>query len=286
MKRSLGDHVIIYGMIAHMRLEAKIVHSLLLVMLRPVARLCLRTGFGIQDFMESAKTAFVLTAQEQMLHEGSKVNISRISVATGLHRRDVDRIISQETGPIESDSAVRKVLTAWENQREWLTSSGTPRVLEIDGSPQSFYSLVRGVTSDVHPSSILAQVERMGLIKKTPHGIKLIAPGHEITRDIGRGYEILARDVDDLALAVEQNLMEQPTTPNLHARTEFDNVFEESLPSVQEWLLDEGASFHQRARAMLSEHDGDIRPQPGKDAGCKVIVSCFARVERTKIRGK
>lgn len=269
-------------MIAHMRLDPKIVHSLLLTMLRPVARLCLRTGFGIQDFMESAKTAFVLTAQEQLAREGSKINISRISVATGLHRRDVDRIISHETRPIESDNAVSKVLTAWENQREWLTSSGSPRVLEIDGSPQSFYSLVRGVTSDVHPSSILAQVERMGLVKRTPHGLKLIALGHEVTRDVGRGYDILARDVDDLALAVEQNLIEHPTIPNLHARTEFDNVYEDSLPVIQEWLLNEGAVFHQRARATLSEHDGDIRPQSGKEAGCKVVVSCFARVERSK----
>ncbi len=279
---SLSALASIYGMITHMRLDAKTVHSLLLIMLRPVARLCLRTGFGIQDFLESAKTAFVLTAQEQLVQEGAKVNISRISVATGLHRRDVDRIISHETLPVESDSAVRKVLTAWENQRDWRTASGSPRVLEIDGSPQSFYALVREVTSDVHPSSILSQVERMGVVKRTPHGLKLIAPGHEITRDIGRGYEILARDVDDLSLSVEQNLLLQPRVPNLHARTEFDNVYEESLSSVQDWLLDEGALFHQKARSMLSEHDGDIRPQPGKTAGCKVIVSCFARVERSK----
>lgn len=249
-------------------------------MLRPVARLCLRAGFGIQDFMESAKAAFVQAAQEQFAREGSKINISRISVATGLHRRDVDRVLSQGATLIEPDNAVSKVLTAWENNRAWLTSSGSPRVLEIDGSSQSFYSLVRGVTNDVHPSSILAQVERMGLVKRTPHGLKLIAPAHEVTQDTTRGYSILARDVDDLALSVEQNLFERPAIPNLHARTEFDNVFEKSLPALQEWLLNEGASFHQRARATLSEHDGDIRPQQGQEAGCKVIVSCFARVER------
>lgn len=265
-----------------MRLDPKIVRSLLLVMLRPVARLCLRTGFGIQDLIDSAKTAFILAAQEEFVRQGAKVNVSRISVATGIHRRDVDRIISQEPRPFEPDNAVSKVLTAWENQKDWITSAGSPRVLEIDGGSHSFYSLVRSVTSDVHPSSILAQVERLHLVKRTPHGLKLISPGHEVTHDIGRGYEILAQDVDDLAIAVEQNLIEHPAIPNLHARTEFDNVFEESLPSIQKWLLDEGAGFHQRARAKLSEHDSDIRPQPGKEAGCKVIVSCFARVERTE----
>jgi len=256
------------------------VRSLLLVLLRPVARLCLRSGFGIQDLIDSAKTAFILSAQEQLVREGLKVNVSRISVATGIHRRDVDRIISQEPRPFEPDNAVSKVLTAWENQREWMTSAGAPRVLEIDGTPHSFYSLVRSVTSDVHPSSILAQVERLDLVKRTSHGLKLVSPGHQVTHDIGRGYEILAQDVDDLALAVEQNLIEHPAIPNLHARTEFDNIFEESLPSIQKWLLDEGAAFHQRARAKLSEHDADIRPQPGKDAGRKVVLSCFGRVEQ------
>jgi hypothetical protein len=251
----------------------------LLIMLRPIVRLCLRSGVGIQEFLESAKIVFVSVAKEQLEAEKQKANISRISVATGLHRRDVDRILERRGEPVEPVNLLSRVLTVWETQDSYKTATGKPRVLTCEGDTNEFYALVKSVTSDVHPSSILAQVERVGLAERTSHGLKLIAGAQDVKKDLGRGYHILAQDLEDLSSAVEHNLLKQPELPNLHARTEFDNIFEDSLPYIQEWLLKEGSSLHQRTRALLSEHDADLQAHTRKKAGCRVVLTCFARVD-------
>lgn len=260
----------------------KALHTSLLVMLRPVARLCLRSGVGIQEFIEAAKLVFISVAREQFERESKKPNKSRISVATGIHRRDVDRLLERGEEPIEPANLISRVMTAWNSKAEFLTAVGKTRVLSCEGEPNEFYDLVRSVTSDVHPSSILNQMEVLGLVERTSHGLRLKRAAHDVRQDLARGYHILSQDLEDLAAAVECNLLTQPTVPNLHARTEFDNVFVDALPEIRQWLLKEGSELHQRARALFSQNDADLQIDPGRKAGAKVIFTCFARIEDGK----
>jgi len=64
-------------------------------MLGPVARFCLKHGTGIQEFLEAAKHSFVAQAAAEIEKSGDKANVSRISIITGIHRRDVMRIYDQ-----------------------------------------------------------------------------------------------------------------------------------------------------------------------------------------------
>lgn len=205
-------------------------------------------------------------------------------MATGLHRRDVDRILSRGAEPIEPVNLLSRVLNSWESDEEYRTAAGKTRLLTFEGDNNEFYQLVRSVTSDVHPSSILGQMERVGLVEKTSHGLRLTAGAHDVRKDLARGYHILAQDLEDLSGAVEYNLLMEPEVPQLHARTEFDNIFEDSIPEIQSWLLKEGSAIHQRARALLSEHDGDLQAHVRKKAGCRVVFTCFARIEKPESR--
>lgn len=262
-----------------MQVDPKTLQAILLVMLRPLVRLCIRYGFGIQEFLETTKKAFVLGARDELIRTAEKVNTSRISVVTGLHRREVDRLLEGNEKPIQLDTLLSRVLSAWETRAEWKTNSGQPRILAVDREPHDFYELVRSVTKDVHPSSIVSQLERLRLVERTPYGLKLSSAAHDVRGDLTRGYEILAHDMNDIALAVEHNLMIRPEMPNLHARTEFDNIFLDSIPLIQGWFLKAGAEIHQKARTLLSEHDADLRTSPQRPAGCKAIFTCFARFE-------
>ena len=105
------------------------IHASLLVMLRPVARLCVRSGVGIQEFIEAAKVVFISVAQEQLAQGSKKANKSRISVATGIHRRDVDRLLKRGDEPIEPANLLSRVITAWDTLPEYKTATGKPRVL-------------------------------------------------------------------------------------------------------------------------------------------------------------
>ena len=71
-------------------------------MLRPLIRFCLKRSVGLQDWVEATKIVYLEVAVEEMTKAGQKVNMSRLSTYTGVHRRDVVRI--HKEGETKEDS--------------------------------------------------------------------------------------------------------------------------------------------------------------------------------------
>ena len=93
------------------------------------------------------------------------------------------------------------------------------------------------------------------------------------------GFELLAKDTEDLIGAVEENIFFPDDIPNLHARTEYDNIRQDALQEIKEWLYDEGSAFHKRARHFLSQYDLDIYPdRTYKEGRVKVTLGAFSRL--------
>jgi hypothetical protein len=60
--------------------------------LRPITRLLIRFGITYSQFAEVAKIAFVVEASQEKDTVGRLLNASRISVKTGISRKEVRRI--------------------------------------------------------------------------------------------------------------------------------------------------------------------------------------------------
>ena len=64
----------------------------LLKLLRPLVRILLRNGVSHRTFAEIAKWGYVDVAHQEFGLEGRKQSISRVSVLTGLSRKEVMRV--------------------------------------------------------------------------------------------------------------------------------------------------------------------------------------------------
>jgi hypothetical protein len=181
-------------------------------------------------------------------------------------------------GPAESVNLVSRVVTQWENSEEYLTKGGKPKTLSYEGEASEFSKLVKQVTKDIHFKGVLLQLERLNMVERTSHGLRLSAGAHDVRKDMEKGYHVLSQDLEDLSMAVEANMTLEDDLPNLHARTEFDNIFVDALPEIRQWLLKEGSSFHQRARTFLSQFDRDVNPHIRNEAGQKVVLTSFSRL--------
>jgi hypothetical protein len=117
------------------------------------------------------------------------------------------------------------------------------------------------------------------MVEHVRGGLRLLAGAQDIRADLGKAYHVLAQDLSDLTAAVEYNILEGSEVPNLHARTEFDNVFQDSIPQIREWILKEGSAFHKKAREYLASFDADLNPHIRKGSGCRVVLTSFGRVE-------
>lgn len=253
--------------------------SCLYKLIKPVIAFSLRHGLSIQDFIETAKIVFIEIASKEIESKGEKPNTSRISAMTGIRRPEIKRVIEGvEYTPIPS--LVSRVVAQWEQDSRFQTKLGKPKLLNYE---EEFRDLVLAVSTDLHPGTVMFELERLDLIEKRPRGLLLKDRAHVVTEDVDLGFSLLSNDITDITMSVEENLLHAPTIKNLHGRTNYNNIYHEDLPEIKTWLLTEGARFHHMVRNYLANYDKDINPNPCKTAGASVTFCTFARVERGKL---
>ena len=138
-------------------------------MLVPLVRLLLSHGVTHPFLGNLLKRAYVDVAESEFAIEGRAQTISRLSLLTGIHRKDVKRL-RLEPGPVSSIprnvSLGAQLVARWMGLAEFRDESGPlrlPRLATADGSP-SFESLVESVSKDIRPRAILDEWVRLGAV--------------------------------------------------------------------------------------------------------------------------
>lgn len=150
--------------------------------LLPIARLLLRNGYGAGELTYAAKQASVEAALLEVIPMGSRVNISRLSVATGLTRKEISSLLGRRLEPKSrpSKSALEqrawRVLRGWHTDPKYREANGRPAALAFAGKQRTFTSLVRRYGGDVTPRSVLRELERMKVVSKTATGTLRLHP--------------------------------------------------------------------------------------------------------------
>ncbi len=250
-------------------------------MLRPLAYFCLQRSIKFQDFVDVAKSAFLGAAREEIEKIGVADSVSRLSVMTGLQRRDVARLgsTSAESKVTERQNLIARLIGQWVSDKNFVTKQGKPRILSTDGRSSEFAKLARTVSKDLNFHTVLFELERLGIIKREPGKATLVHSAYEVKGNLREGFSILAEDTQDLIAAATENISAEKDPPNLHAKTYYDNICEEFLPEIRDWLLKFGQRIHQEAREFLSKFDKDINPAiPSKRSGARVAIGTYSHI--------
>lgn len=132
-------------------------------LLLPLARLAVARGVQFAAVEERLKTAFVQAAREANPGGLPHRQVSRISTATGINRREVTRLVNARLEPARPRrSLAGEVYAHWLTNPLYRDNAGQPRAVPRQGPRPSFETLAREVTSDVHPRSLLAEMLRLG----------------------------------------------------------------------------------------------------------------------------
>ena len=263
-------------------LEASFRYCLRLL-LRPIARYCLRYSLYIQDIIEEAKVAFLDVAQEELEKQGEKVRVARLSTMTGIHRRDVDRIYSNEEVKEESLGLISRVIGQWQQDPRFLSKARKPRVLSFDGEKSEFRKLVSSVSSELPAGTILSELERLGAVERSRDGIKLCSRLYSTRGNLKETFSVVGTDIDDLLRGVECNVFGDGSEDNLHLKTHYDRIPLDVIPEIREWLVKEGSALHQKTRNFLAKYDVDINPQLKKVKNyCRVVLGSFSFISPPK----
>ena len=121
--------------------------------------------------IELLKRELVEVAEHDFGLENKATTDSRISLVTGVHRKDVKRLrnlpnIASDLPPKVSLSA--QIVASWISDPQWLDQQGKPRPLPrltSQGSETSFETLVTRINQDIRPRSVLDEWLRLGVVR-------------------------------------------------------------------------------------------------------------------------
>lgn len=150
--------------------RSRLTLALVAEVLRPLARLLLRSGSNHASADEALRIAFVDVAREVLTESHLPITVSAVSMATGLHRREVKRLLERPAdSPVSPESSLpSQLVTRWMTDRRYLAKGRKPRRLPrvAEGDEPSFDELARSVSQDVHPRSQLDELLRLGVIEQ------------------------------------------------------------------------------------------------------------------------
>ena len=255
-----------------------VVKSCLRLMLRPIARLGLRNSIHLNDLTEILKQVLVEVSREELAKSGKTISISKLSIMTGVHRKDVTRLERAPDQVRDGGNLIARVMVQWQHDQRFSTKAKRPRVLSAEGRDSEFAALVRSVNGEnISAYSILSEMERLGAVERHGSNIKLVWRDFVVEGDAVAGFSLLAHDIEDISQAVESNLFELQQTKNLHLKTDFNNITPDALPEIRKWLIDEGSLFHRRTREYLSKYDRDLNnDMPRHGVRCRVALGTFS----------
>lgn len=248
--------------------------------LAPVVRYCLKRGLKLQDLIEAAKHEFVEQACLALQNDKIKTSDSKISIMTGVHRKDISSFRSQDGKKTSCADLVTRVIARWQTDSRFLTKNRRPRTLRFGSEHSEFATLVSAVSKEVNPYTVLFELERIAAIKKTSKGLRLVKKIYVPVGDWRQGVEFLSTDIDDLICAVDANLFDPGELPNLHIKTQYDAIPQAHVGTVRQWLLMEGSSFHKRVRDYLASLDCEqAKEAKNTNKVVRVCVGSFGYID-------
>lgn len=188
-------------------------------LIRPLVRTLIARGITAPAFYRLLKQVYVEVAAEDFRLDDTPPTDSRITLLTGVHRQDVKAIREGAAEPWEAArgkaAAFATVLGQWLARPGFVDDEGRPLPLPRSGEGASFEALVRSVSTDIRPRTVLDELLRQGLVTESADGTVALT-GEAVLGPGGGGDDatkvaFFATNVGDhLAAAAENLLSESP----------------------------------------------------------------------------
>jgi hypothetical protein len=240
----------------------------LLRLLRPLVRIALRQGVAHAAFDEVVKQAYVQAAGQdaEFCLPGRKQTASRVSVLTGLTRKEVARLqsapIADDSESIVSRNRAARVLHGWISRYK----SAADTFKEID--EESFSELVRDFSGDVPVRAVLDELLRVKAVVWTPNGLLQLCTNQYVPHANDNDYSkltLMGEHVSDLLASVDHNLTHQPDQAFFQRRLHSDNLPAASRELIRAELARHSKVLLELTRQTLAEYDrGELPDTHGR----------------------
>lgn len=234
--------------------------------LTPLLRILLRNGVSYSTFSIVAKETFVKVAMEDFALQGRKQSISRISILTGLHRKEVkaiqQTIISGDDKHLdEKGNRAARVISGWRLDPEFRDESGNPALLAVKGEGTTFETLVKRFSGNMPARAVLDELERVCAVERIDDDrVRLKVLAYVPEGDGEMKLHILGTDVGALIDTIAHNLLADQGQAYLQRKVSYDNLPQDVLAKIRESSKAKAQTLLDDLDGYLARHDRDTNP--------------------------
>jgi hypothetical protein len=233
--------------------DAKALDAAFRRLLDPLARLAVGRGVPYAAIDDLLRAAFVRAAYESHPDVPAHRRASRVSAATGLHRREVQRLLAHDDpAAVPARSLAAEVFAHWRSHDDYVQRDRQPRVLPRTGATPSFESLAQTITRDVHPRTLLEELLRLGLARHDTND-DTVTLAHTVfvpRGDSARMVGFLGANVGDHLRGAVANVLGQ--TPQHFEQAVFaDGLSDASLDELRPLISAQWRAAHDQLVSTL-----------------------------------
>jgi len=233
--------------------------------LRPLIRILVRSGVRFDEFLELVRGVYVETAVLDGLGDSRKPSRAKVSIWTGVPRRDVDHFIDNDgalpAAPRTLTNTLSEILNKWHTDPQFVGPYGIPLELEVHGQKsRSFNELVSMVDPQVNSHDALEELIRLRTV---------VWSGDRHIRTVSRAFipieemspaqiEFFGNALTRLANTLQYNLDRQNTEKRLERSVFSDRGLPSSvIPIFQKHV-------RERVTELLIDLDNWLSPYTAK----------------------
>lgn len=245
--------------------KSRVLYAAIARILRPLIHILMRNGISYGTFADLAKWLFVDIANREFAIEGRKQTISRISVITGLNRKEVKRVselpVPDDQASSERYNRAARVIAGWRRDKAFRNKKGGPADLPVTGLGSTFQTLVKNYSGDMPFRAILDELIRVGAAVRTDEGrVHLVARAYLPAGDETMKIHILGTDVAHLITSIQHNLAPDERGPFYQRKVMYDNLPQDVLPAFRKLSTESAQELLEKLDAWLSDRDRDSDP--------------------------
>jgi len=231
-------------------------------LLRPLVKLLLRHGIPYNVFADMARHAYVDVATKEFTLPGRKQTVSRVSVLTGINRKDITKL-HKRPHPLENDTdshlnRASRVVNAWLTDPLFQDVNAQPKSLIIEGGDASFSELVRRYSGDVTVGAVLDELQRINAVLVTNgETVHLQTQAYVPEGDMEEKLRIFGTSAADLLNTLTHNLDHQTSQKRVQRSVFYSNISQENLPQIRARSNEEAQAMLIHMNQWLSQYDRD-----------------------------
>jgi len=236
---------------------------------RPLVRLLVHFGVPYTVVTELLRWVYVDVAVREFPLPDKPQTDSRISLLTGVHRREVRRLRRKaEHHFVAPRSATlgAQIIARWLTHPDYLEENGSLRDLpyvSTSARKPSFENLVRAVSKDIRPRVVLDEWLRLGVAELHEGDVvHLVTDAFVPAKGADELAYFFGRNVHDHIAAAAHNLMGVDPT-FLERSVYYNNLSPDSVRRLEELAREQGMNLLRELNARALEMQRHDSPQPG-----------------------